>query len=242
MVFAAEVVVLIGALAIISALLARSPVQLRKGVAFVGGVMIVGGTAFGGLAWAGIPAFVEIPGVSPPTAEGLWQATFLLSSDTDRTEVGEIITDGGRTITYELTDGNMDGLGDVNLDVRVVNMNEGSPDKLWPFEVRLTFVSHTAAGGGAPGEQFIVNRTSTGTIDERYAVTYSLTESGDPTGQQIGERFISNDWKTGQSDQLNVDFETNPVATDDIAPGTPGKIQFTVGGILMTVNLLESAT
>ena len=239
MVSAAEILVLIGILTVVGAILSRAAKSLRKPVAFIAGSLIVVGTLFGGLAWAGVPAFIDIPGISPPVATGLWSVQFLATSSVDRTTSGENIVDGGHTIRYELTDANMDGLGDVNLDIRVINQNVGASTDVWPFEVVLTYVSTTT--GATPAAQPIVNRTNTGSIDERAAVTYSLTESGSPTLTQLGERAVSNDWATGLSDQLNVDFEMSVVACDDIAVGTPGKLQFTVGGVLMTVELTESA-
>lgn len=173
-----------------------------------------------------------------PRADSLWEATFLISSSVDRTTSGENILDNGHTISYTLTDPNMDGLGDVNLDVRVINMNSGADTDRWAFRADLTFVSTTAAGGGAPGAQPIVNRTD---VNTRYAISWSLTESGSPTLQQIGEYAVSNDWTTGKSDQLNMDLEMSPIATDDISPSVPGKLEFLVGGIKLTCNLLESA-
>ena len=234
MVSAAEIMVLLGVLVGAGAIFVGG--FPRKALAgFIGIVLFGAGTAFGGLAWAGIPAFVEVPGVSPPVATGLYTVSFLSSSDTDRTENGETVSGDGQTITYIMNDANMDGLGDVNLDVRVVNQNVGDPDAAWPFEVVLTYVGFTIVSGL---QQPIVNRTDSNT---RHAVTYTLTDSGSPTLTQQGERAFSNDFRTGLSDTLNVDFEMNPTATDDLAAGGQLRLEFTVGGVLMRCILLESA-
>lgn len=238
MVSAAEIMVLIGIA--IGAAAIFVPGTPRKSLALFMGVVLFGaGTAFGGLAWAGIPAFVEIPGVSPPTAKGLYDVSFLMSSDTDRTEAGELISDGGATIRYTLSDANMDGLGDVNLDVRVVNRNAGDATAAWPFEVSLTFVDFTRVSTGL--QQFIVNRTSQGTPAERYDVTYTLTDSGSPTLNQDGERAFSNDWYTGLADTLNLDLAMSPGALDDVGNGAQVQLRFLVGGVTMTCILQEGA-
>lgn len=235
MVAAAEIMVLIGILVGAGAIFV--PSMPRKMLAiFVGIVLLGAGTAFGGLAFVGIPAFIEIPGVSPPTAKGLYSVSFLTTSDTDRTEVSETILMGGSEIIYIIGDVQMDGLGDVNLDVRVINQNSGELDQVWPFEVVLTYVDFTRTTGGV--KQFIVNRTDAQT---RYAVTYSLTDSGAPTLAQSGESAISNDWSTGAADTLNVDFEMSATSTDDLGAGEQLRLEFTVAGVLMRAILQESA-
>ena len=190
----------------------------------------------GGIYLADQAGWINLSPGPDPRADQLWQVSLLSSSDTDRTEAGENILPDGHTLNWELSDANMDGLGDVNLDVRVVNMNTGTADELWPFRVDLTFVSTTQASG-APGAQPIANLTD---FNSRYDVSFTLTDAGAPTLSQTGQFAISNDWKTGMSDALNIDLGMSPTSTDDIAPGTPGKLEFVVGGIKLTCNLLES--
>lgn len=206
----------------------KSPV-----IAFILAIIAI----MGGIYLADQAGWINLSPGPTPKAGSLWEVTFLISSDTDRTEIGESISDGGHTITYELVDAQMDGLGDVNLDARVLNMNLGASTDRWAFRADLTFVSTTAVGGGAPGAQPIVNLTD---LNSRYDVSFTLTDAGAPTLQQIGQYAISNDWATGMSDQLNLDLAMNPTATDDITPSLPGKLVFVVGGITLTCNLLES--
>lgn len=202
-------------------------------IAFILAIIAV----MGGIYLADQAGWIDLSPGPDPRAESLWEVTFLISSDTDRTESGEAITDSGHTITYTLSDVQMDGLGDVNLDVRVLNMNVGAKDDLWAFRADLTFVSTTQASG-APGAQPIVNMTD---LNTRFDVTFSLTESGSPTLQQSGQSAISNDWATGISDALNIDLTMNPTATDDLATATPGRLEFLVGGIKLVCHLLEQA-
>ena len=188
----------------------------------------------GGIYLADQAGWIHLRPPPEPRADQLWEVTFLASSDTDRTESGETISTDGHTITYIMNDANMDGLGDVNLDIRVTNMNVGGKDEIWPMKAELTFVSTTAPSSAA---QPIVNMTD---LNSRYAITWTLTDAGSPTLAQVGNYAISSDWTTGMSDQLNADLEMNPTATDDLAVGTPGKLQFMVGGIQLQVDLLES--
>jgi len=201
-------------------------------IAFILAIIAV----MGGIYLADQAGWINLSPHPDPRADSLWEVTILSSSDTDRTESGEHISDAGHTITYTLSDANMDGLGDVNLDVRVLNINIGAKDDLWAFRADLTFVSTTQAA--TPGAQPIVNMTD---LNSRFAVSFTLTESGSPTLQQIGQYAVSNDWATGMSDALNIDLEMSPSAADDIAVGTPGKLEFLVGGVKLTCNLLEQA-
>jgi hypothetical protein len=237
MTFAAEVVVLLGILAVVGTLIFKGRVPHQKAAIFVGVVLIAGGTAFGGLAWAGIPGAFNFNPQDPPMANSLFTVVFLSSSDTDRTEAGENIEPSGHTIRYELSDSNMDGLGDVTLDVRVTNANVGEVDDTWAFEAKITSVSTSSSGGGGAAAP-IVNQTN---INTQWAVSWSLTDVGSPTLSANGNVAVSMDWKTGVSDALNIDLEMSPSACDDLAVGTPGTVVFMVGGVVLTLQLTESA-
>ena len=232
MVAAAELTVLFGAL-IVALGLIFLPNSKKAVGAFIGAVLVIAGAGFGGLAWAGIPGFIDLDPVVVPDADSLWEATILTSSDTDRTEAAETLSADSHTISYTLTDANMDGLGDLNLDVRVTNKNIGPSDKPWAFSASLVSVTSVAAAN------YIVNRTGVGGLGERFDVSYTLTESGAPTLSQTGETATSGDWFTGASDQLNVDFAMSVTGCQSITTTLPGKIVFMVGGISMTVDLLE---
>ena len=227
---AAELMVLVGALAIIAALVIRK-IPNAKAAAFVGGSLIIAGTTFGGLAWAGIPAFIALPGDEPPVAESLFTVQILEASDTDRSEVGESLSADGHSITWVMADNDMDGLGDVNLDIRVTNANAGEGTTVWPFVAFVSFVSSSTAT-----PQPIVNQTA---FNSRWAVAWTLTEVGSPTLAQSGDSAESRDWTTGLSDVLNADFSMNPDATADLAAGMPGRIELSVGGVALVAHIIE---
>ena len=204
-----------------SLLMAKPPL-----IAFFLAIIAVLGTIY----IADQAGWIDLQPPGEPRAQSIWEVSFLSTSDTDRTEASETISVDGHTITYVLTDANMDGLGDVELDIRVLNQNSGTAAESWPFRADLTFVTEVVANN------FIVNTTG---FDNRFDITWSLTESGEPTLTQIGTYAVSNDWKTGKSDQLNADLRMAPTATDDLTPSLNGKLVFIIGGITMTVNLAE---
>ncbi len=221
--------VVLGAFMIGLAALSRLPA--KRGVALLGAIMLVSG----GLIGLGI---VQIPGPEmPPTAQGLFDAQFLSSSDTDRTETGENIAADGHSISYTMNTDNMAGLGDVNLDVRVTNKNIGASTDTWLFSGEITFVDFTQVSGSGPA-QYIVNKTN---FNLQWGVTYSETSAGAPTFTQEGDRVVSRDFATGASDVLNVDFQMLPTAMDDLAAGRQARLSFTLGGVTMSCLLIRSA-
>lgn len=230
-----EMLFVVGALGLLLAV-AVPGAQRKAAIASVTSVLMITSFVFGGLAWAGVPALYEIPGVSPPVAKELYDVRFLSTSDTDRTEA-EVISADGRSITFSMSDANMDGLGDVNLDLRVTNLNTDGADEIWPFNIFITFVSTTEAASGGL-DQPIVNMTD---MNTRWDVTFTLTETGSPTLVQIGDTAQSKDWKTGLSDTLNADFAVSPTALDDVAAAGQVQLRFSVGGVEVTCFLVESA-
>lgn len=181
----------------------------------------------------------KIISISPPEAPiagGLWSVSFLLSSSVDRTVVSELISDSGHLLVYTASDNSWDGAGDLNVDLSIVNLNVGDPGANWAFEAIL--LSESQLGTGGPLTP-IINRTSTGQFDERRAITWSLTTVAS-SGAQVGERFISNSWKTGVSNVLNFDAELSPTGMAFVESETPAEISIQVGGIILTVRFLES--
>jgi len=228
---AAELIVILGALAIVIAVAVRKVPQ-RKTLAFIGGSLIVGGTLFGGLAWAGVSGIWNFEPGPDPTADPLFTVVFLSTSDTDRTELSETITPDGHTITYALTDENMDGLGDVNLDVRVANVNVGSSDDTWRFTAEIVMVTQVAQNGA------IVNLTS---YNQLWSVDWTLSDIGSPTLSSLeGDKAVSTDWKTGMADQLNIDLYMSPTNCGSLTDDLPGLVDFKVGGIDLHLKLTES--
>jgi len=177
---------------------------------------------------------IDIDPSPEPRADSLFQVQFLSTSSIDRSELQEIISGTGRELTYTMNDNDMDGLGDANLDLRVTNVNLGGADEVWAFGVELTSVDFTVLAGV---HAFIVNQTD---LNTRWDVTYSLAEAGAPTLSQFGDRAESRDWKTGASENLNIDLRMNPEATNDAATPDTLDIRMKVGGVVLTLSLVEA--
>ena len=190
---------------------------------------------FAGVYLADQAGFIDIQPGDPPRADSLFQVQFLATSSIDRTEQMESIDSTGHTITYAMNDNDMDGLGDINLDTRVTNVNIGGADETWAFGALIDFVDFRITGGQPI---YILNQTD---LNTRWDVAYSLGETGSPTLSQVGDRAESRDWKTGMSDQLNIDLRMNPTATALFALPDEGSIEFTVGGVKLTVVLRDAA-
>jgi len=188
----------------------------------------------GGVYIADRAGWIDIDPGPEPRADSLFQVQFLSTSSIDRSELQEIISGTGRELTYTMNDNDMDGLGDANLDLRVTNVNLGGADEVWAFGVELTSVDFTVLAGA---HQFIVNQTD---LNTRWDVTYSLAEAGAPTLSQFGDRAESRDWKTGASENLNIDLRMNPEATNDAATPDTLDIRMKVGGVVLTLSLVEA--
>jgi len=189
----------------------------------------------GGVYIADRAGWIDIDPGPEPRADSLFQVQFLGTSSIDRSELQEIISGTGHELTYTMNDNDMDGLGDANLDLRVTNVNLGGVDEVWAFGVELTSVDFTVLAGV---HAFIVNQTD---LNTRWDVTYSLAEAGAPTLSQFGDRAESRDWKTGASENLNIDLRMNPEATNDAVTPDTLDIKVKVGGVVLTLSLVEAA-
>ena len=190
---------------------------------------------FAGIYIADQADWIDLQPGDPPRADSLFQVQFLTTSSIDRTEQMESIGSTGHVITYAMNDNDMDGLGDINLDTRVTNVNIGGADETWAFGASIDFVDFRITGGQPI---YILNQTD---LNTRWDVAYSLGETGSPTLSQVGDRAESRDWKTGMSDQLNIDLRMNPTATALFALPDEGSIEFTVGGVKLYVVLRDAA-
>jgi len=166
-----------------------------------------------------------------PTAEPLFVAVFTDSSSVDRTFTRTISPDG-HTITFLLSDAAMDGLGDMNLRIRVTNMNTGDPLAQWYFEAGLTYV---IALGSPPAP--LVNLTTFNTL---FDISWSDEMVGAPTISQSGVKAVSRDWQTGVTETIHADLRINPNVAALWEPGVSAEaIRLDVAGIAMNVILSE---
>jgi hypothetical protein len=240
----AEALVLIGALGLIGALfLSAKNRGTAKGMAAVAAILFLSGAAFGGLAFAGIPAFIEVPGEPPlPTQDALFTTRIMDTSDTDRVEAGEIISSNGNEIRWSLSAANMAGMGDITLVVEITNTNLGDADQSWPITVDLTFIQKTTAGSTL---QPIVNLTAGSSFLFDWSITEGIT--GTPTwafattggtGDDVGLGY-SNNFPTGGSESLTIALRMNPEAMNDWTSTMDLALEFLIGGNTVRVFLIQ---
>src|SRR3990167_9175010 len=159
--------------------------------------------------------------------------TWLATSSIDRSgsqAPSETIV--GNVIEYIMIDAQSDGLGDFDGDLQVCSLSTDPNERL--VDMKLSFVGFTVAAGQ---QQDIINRTDALT---RYDVSWSLTDVGSPTLNQVGDAASSGDWTNGKSDQLNFDVNILPDAMDDLAAPGQVDIRFTVNSVEMTVRFSEA--
>ena len=191
---------------------------------------------FAGVYLANEAGYIDLDGGPLPKAGSLFAVLFLDTSDTDRTENSELLSGDGHVLTYAMQDNDLDGLGDVTLDIRVTNTNAGAVGDFWAFSASISYIDFVRNAAGVNVE--IVNRTD---FNLRYAVTYSLTEAGSPTLTGAGDGATSYDWMTGLSDQLNIDLQMNPTGGALVNAPDTANMRFIVGGVTLEVVLTEAA-
>jgi hypothetical protein len=239
----ASSIVLLGVVGLLASLflLARNRAVATAMGALGLGLFLVG-TAFGGLAFAGIPAFIEVPGEPPaPTQDGLFRVRIMSDSDTDRVENSEVISSDGRDIHWSLSATNMAGMGDISLVTEIVNLNSGESVN-WPIRVDLTFIQRTTAGSTL---QPIVNLTSGSSTLFDWSITegivgaptWSFSTTGG-TGDDPGLGFSGN-FPTGGSESLTIALRMNPEAMNDWQSTQDLALEFLIGGNTVRVFLIQ---
>src|SRR3990170_4542810 len=231
-----EVLTVLALIAVGAAFVVKGMDKKMKKKVVIGGLVVAFlGSAAGGLAFAGVPAYLTLgpsTGIEPK-AGALWIVTFNSGSDTDRTET-ETISADGHTIDYYLADAQMDGLGDVDLEADVANNNQGLNTENWgPLEVSIASVGTVLVSAiPTPVANYTADRT-------RFNVAYSLTTAGAPTLVQVFDYAYSTDWVSGATDEVNMDMPIDPTVADDLPAGGSFSLAYSVGGILLTANLRE---
>ena len=217
-----ELLVVVGLVALLAAWKAVKDPKMRTYVG-VGGLLasIIGVGAFGafGLLQAG-------DGGEAPKAAGLWTVVILDTSDTDRNEASELLSADLHTITYSLGDADFDDVGDVDINVRILNVNAGLTTSIWVGEISIVSVGTILVSG-------IATPIANYTADlSRFAVTYT-EDAGDGDVVQTGPKayFTAT---TGDLEDVSLDMDTSDAVMDDAAAGNQVSLVYNVGGITIT--------
>src|SRR3990167_4749379 len=139
----------------------------------------VGGIAgaFIGIAAFGAFGLTQAPPGEGPVAQGLWAVSILDTSDTDRAEASELISSDLHTVTYSLSDADIDDVGDVDLNLRILNINDALTTKIWIGEISLSSVGTVLVSGVATP---IANYT---TNLSRFAITFTKNTDNNDISQ-----------------------------------------------------------
>ena len=157
----------------------------------------------------------------------------MATSDTDRTEASETLSVDAMTISYIMTDANMDGLGDVNMGAVLINENVGKSTDVWATDVSIGSIPTVLVSN-------IPTRVANFTADRsRYNIAYT-EDSGTGTWTQVQEDFVTRDVPTGASSALSLDLPVDPAVADDLPAGQSLVFTFVVGGVTLKVNCVES--
>ena len=230
----AEIVAVLGIVAAVLGYWRIKEKALMKKVVVGGAFFAFVGAAFGGLAFAGVPAFLST-GAAPTVPQGasLWIAVWSTSaSDTDRTET-ELLSTDGHSMLYIMSDNDMDGLGDVNMGAVAINQNVGKTTDVWQLHLGIVSVGTVIVSGlSTPVANWTADRS-------RFNIAYS-EDSGPGTLTQVFDYADLYDVTTGGSEALSIDLPIDPAVTDDLPAGAQFTLVYDVGGVTLTVVLQES--
>jgi len=230
----AEVLVVLGFAAAVGGYFLIKEKKVRYQAAGLGVFLAFVGAAFGGLAWAGLPGLLAAgpAAPAPPKAGGIWTVVILDTSDTDRAESAELISPDGHTVTYTMGDADIDDVGDVDLNVRALNMNTGLTTDIWRGEISIVSVG-TVLVSGVPTA--IANYTTDLT---RFAVTYTEDAGNGNVIQTAATATFTA--TTNDLEDISLDMDTSPDVLDDMTAGQQVSIVYNVGGVTITVILVDS--
>ncbi len=233
----AELVTILSALAVVGGYFVLKDQKTRKQVIVGGLVFAFLGAIFGGLAFLGFPSFLQAGGpAAPPTAGALWEAAIDeadADSDTDRTET-ELESPDQHSLLWILSDANMDGLGDANVEVDVYNLNDGKTTDIWGGEVSIVKVGTVIVSGLATP---IANYT---TDRSRFAVTYAegtTFTAGDVI--QVHDKALFTVTSRG-AESITISMPIDPTVADDMPAGGNVQLAYNVGGVVITLTIQES--
>ena len=199
--------------------------------------------AVGGIAGAffGVAAFgafglltTGAPG-DEPTAGGLWSVTLLDTSDTDRAEASELFSADLHSVTYSLSDADIDDVGDVDLNLRVLNMNTDElTTRIWVGSISIVSVGTVLVGGVASP---IANYTADMT---RFAITYTEDAGAGVVVQEAAKASFTA--TSGDFEDISVDMDVSDAVLDDMAAGQQVTLVYSLGGVTITCTLQDNGS
>lgn len=210
----------------------KSKKQVMTGGAVVAILVLLLGGAFG------FPPVLSAGGAVPgaPVAGSLWDGAIDEAdsdTDTDRTET-ELESPDQHSLLWILGDVQMDGLGDIGIEVDMYNLNAGKTTDIWKGEASLVKVG-TVIVSGIPTP--IANYT---TDRSRFAMTIAegtTFTAGDVI--QVHDKAIFSVTSLAAESVVWTQPVDQAVA-DDLPAGASFQYIINIGGIIFTMTLQES--
>ena len=227
--YVGEALVVAGLLAALLGWYFLKPEKVKRATIVVGLVgALIGVAAFGAFG-----LLAAVPGGAPPAAQGLWAVTILDTSDTDRAESSELISSDLHTITYSMGDADVDDIGDIDLNLRTLNLNSGLTTQMWVGSVSIVSMPTVLVAGDPT---VVANYT----VDlSRFAVTYS-EDAGDGDVVQTGATAFFTA-TSGDLEDISIDLDCAvDGAFQSMAAGSMVSIIYSVGGVTITVNIADN--
>ena len=227
-----EILFLVGLVAFGGAWALKNLGKYKKPMMAIGAASVLGVLAFGGAFGFG-PYLAAGPGVAP-TPQGVWNVVILDTSDTDRAEASELLSADLHTITYSISDADIDDVGDVDLNIRIVNANTGLTTQQYVGEISIASMPTVLVGGVATP---IANYTAD---LSRFAVTYTEDAGAGDTIQLGAKATFST--TSGALEDVSIDLDTSDAVMDDMAGGQQVTIVYLVGGVSLSVVLQDNGS
>ena len=225
-----EWVVIASVLTFIAAVALFKDAKTKKYLA-VGGVA----GAFLGLAMFGAFGLLAAAPAEAPTAGGLWSVTLLDTSDTDRAEASELFDASLHSVTYSISDADIDDVGDVDLNLRVLNMNTDElTTRIWVGSISIVSVGTVLVGGVASP---IANYTADMT---RFAITYTEDAGAGVVVQEAAKASFTA--TSGDFEDISIDMDVSDAVLDDMAGGQQTSLVYSVGGVTITCILQDNGS
>lgn len=169
----------------------------------------------------------------PPAAGALFDATWEVDSDIDRTSTETLSADEKR-IEYLLSDSGMDGLGDFDGVATIINRNTARAGEVDVASARVSVASVGTVffeGQDRP----IANQTAQGAWD----ITYT-DDAAPGDWQQSADVFTTSNFPYGGRGQLSLDINLQPSVLDDHPAGNTVEISFSLAGAILVVAFTET--
>ncbi len=211
----------------------KSKKQVMAGGAAVAIFVLLLGGAFG---YPPVLSAAGGPAGGAPVAGSLWEGVIDAAdsdTDTDRTET-ELASPDGHGVLWIMSDANMDGLGDIGIEVDLYNLNDGKTTDIWGTSGSIVKVGNIIVSGiPTPVANYTTDRS-------RFNVAWAegTTFTAGDVIQNFDKAVITTTSRAAES--VTALFPIDPTVADDNPAGAQFQVVVSMGGIVFTMTLQES--